>query len=133
MQYDEFMGQVQHRGRMSSQGEALMAVRATLEVLSQRMAGGEPENVAAQLPSELRDFIIGEGEGERFDLDEFFRRVSEKEGVDLPVSVFHTRAVITVLRDALTPGEFEDMRAQFPADYDPLFEASYEGQMNTGA
>ncbi|HHX64054.1 MAG TPA: DUF2267 domain-containing protein [Chloroflexi bacterium] len=132
MQYDEFMGQVQARGRMSSQGEAFQAVRAVLEVLGQRMAGGEPSNLAAQLPSELHDFLTsGGGEGERFGLDEFFRRVSEKEGVDLPVSIFHTRAVISVLRDAVTPGEYEDMRAQFPDDYDPLFDASYEGQMDT--
>lgn len=130
MNYSEFIGHVQNRGRMASEGEALTATRATLEVLGQRLAGGEPSNLGAQLPEEIARFLMVEGgAGERFDLDEFFRRVSEREGVDLPVSVHHARAVIAVLQDAVSRGEIDDVRAQLPEEFAPLFEAGGEGEM----
>lgn len=130
MKFSEFIGQVQSRGRMASEDEALKATRATLEVLGQRLAGGEPRNLAAQLPEEIARFLGGDGgAGERFDLDEFFRRVSEREGVDLPVSVHHARAVISVLQEAVSRGEIEDVRTQLPEEFTPLFEAGSEGEM----
>ncbi len=130
MNYSEFIGHVQNRGRMASEGEALTATRATLEVLGQRLAGGEPSNLGAQLPEEIARFLMVEGgAGERFDLDEFFRRVGEREGVDLPVSVHHARAVIAVLQDAVSRGEIDDVRAQLPEEFTPLFEAGSEGEM----
>ncbi|HHX45155.1 MAG TPA: DUF2267 domain-containing protein [Chloroflexi bacterium] len=130
MNFDEFIGQVQSRGRMASQDEALKATRATLGVLGQRLAGGEASDLAAQLPEEIARFLHSDGgTGERFDLDEFFRRVSEREGVDLPVSVHHARAVISVLQEAVSRGEMQDVRAQLPEDFAPLFEAGSEGEM----
>jgi uncharacterized protein (DUF2267 family) len=69
------------------------------------------------------------GAGERFSVDEFFQRVSDREGVDLPQAVFHTRAVIEVLQKALTKGEVNNIRAQFPAEYKRLFEAGSLGGM----
>lgn len=128
MNFDEFVGQVQSRARLASEGEAIRAIRATLEVLSQRLAGGESRDLAAQLPTELGTYIHS-GTGERFDLDEFFRRVSAREGVDLPESVHHARAVIAVLQEAVSRGEIEDVRSQLPAEFDPLFEAGSEGEM----
>lgn len=130
MNYSEFIGQVQSRGRMASEGEALKATRVTLEVLGQRLAGGEPRNLAAQLPEEIGRFLHDDDDtGERFDLDEFFRRVSEREGVDLPVSVHHARAVISVLTEAVSRGEIDDVRAQLPEEFAPLFAAGSEGEM----
>lgn len=131
MQFDEFVGRVQHRARLASEGEALKATRATLEVLGQRLAGGEPGNLGAQLPEEIARFLRGDGgRGERFDLDEFFQRVSEREGVDLPVAVHHARAVVSVLQEAVSRGEIEDVRSQLLDDYMPLFEAGSEGEMS---
>ena len=53
MKYDEFIGQVRHRARLSSHAEAERATRATLETLAERLAGGEAHDLAAQLPPEL--------------------------------------------------------------------------------
>ncbi|MEH2241168.1 hypothetical protein [Nostoc sp.] len=38
------------------------------------------------------------GSGERFSLDEFFGRVSQRESIDLPDAVHHARVVIEVLK-----------------------------------
>ena len=125
MNHDEFVQQVQHRARVASNGEALTAIRSTLETLAERLAGGEADDLAAQLPREVGHYLRAadrKTEGVRFDVDEFFRRVSEREGKELPDAVFHARAVMSVLTEAVTPGEIEDVKTQLPEDYERLFE-----------
>jgi uncharacterized protein (DUF2267 family) len=131
MRYDEFIGQVQNRARLSSTEEAVKAIRATLETLAERLAGGEPKDLASQLPEEIGVYLHHEraGSGERFSLDEFFKRVSEREGVDLPASIYHARVVIEVLSEAVSRGQMNDVRAQLPEEYDRLFEAGSQGAM----
>ncbi len=130
MQFDEFIGQVQHRARLAATDEAIRTTRATLQTLAERLYGGEADDLAAQLPQEIGRYLQEvESRGNRFSLDEFFRRVSEREGVDLPIAVHHARAVISVLSEAVTPGELQDVRAQLPSEFDPLFEAGSEGDM----
>ncbi|MBE9169773.1 DUF2267 domain-containing protein [Pleurocapsales cyanobacterium LEGE 06147] len=131
MKHDEFIGQVQHRAGLASRGEAEVATRATLETLAERLAGNEPANAAAQLPKGIAGYLehAWSGMGEPFSLDEFFRRVSQREEVDLPDAVYHSRVVIEVLQEAISQGEIEDIRAQLPEEYLPLFEAGSEGKM----
>lgn len=131
MQHDEFIGQVQHRAHLSSRGDAELATRATLETLAERLAGREPLNAAAQLPKGIAQYLQHEyaGSGTHFSLDEFFQRVSLKEGAELPDAVHHARAVIEVLQEAISPGEINDIRAQLPSDYDPLFDSGSQGRM----
>lgn len=132
MQYNEFLGHVQDRARLATQDEAVAASRATLTVLAKRLAGGEADDLAAQLPEEVGRYLREvEGPAQRFELNEFFERVSREEGTDLPVAVHHARAVISVLRDAASAGEIDDVLAQLPDDYQPLFEAGSEGEMTT--
>ncbi len=134
MKYDEFIKEVQTRGRMDSHFEAQKATIATLRTLAERLAGREPYDLAAQLPPELAKHLEHEraGAGERFSLDQFFERVREREeDVDLPKAVYHAGVVIEVLHDAVTKGEMEDVRSHFPAEYDPLFETGSQGEMTT--
>ena len=34
----------------------------------------------------------------------------------------HSRAVVSVLQEAVSEGEMEDVRRQFPSEFDPLFD-----------
>jgi len=128
MKHDEFIGQGQHHARLSSRGEAEIATRATLETLAERLAGGEANDLASQLPRGIAEYLRTglAGEGERFSVEEFFQRVSEREGVDLPKAIYHARAVIAVLYEAVSPGEMADVRAQLPAEFTRLFEPGRE-------
>ena len=125
MHYDEFIGQVQHRARLASRGEAVSAIRATLETFAERLAGREADHLAAQLAKELQVHlrVPGAGAGLRLSLEEFFERVREREGCELPASVFHARIVTEVLQEAVSGGEIADVRAQLPREYDRLLEA----------
>ena len=53
MKHDEFIGQVQHRARLGSRGDAERATWATLQTLGERLAGGEAKDFASQLPPVL--------------------------------------------------------------------------------
>jgi uncharacterized protein (DUF2267 family) len=130
MHLQDFLGQVQHEARMSSLDEAMRATRATLTTLGERLGGGEPGNVGAQLPDELARLLGDDNAtGERFSSDEFLRRVSEREEVDLPKSVFHTRAVLAVPSQAVSDGAVAHLRGQLPDDFQRLFEAGSQGAM----
>jgi uncharacterized protein (DUF2267 family) len=131
MKHDEFIGLVQNRARLSSRGDAERATKATLQTLGERLAGGEPKDLASQLPPHLAEYVLSSqaGMGERFSIDDFFQRVSEREGVDLPLAVFHARAVIEVLKEAVTQGVIDDIHAQLPEEFHRLFEVGSQGRM----
>ncbi len=133
MKYQEFVKEVQERGHMASREEAEQASRATLRTLSERLAGGEPHDLASQLPPELAEYVRYDEEqkSDSFSLEEFFRRVAQKEGVDEPDAVYHARVVIEVLQEAVTRGEIDHLRSQLPPKYSPLFEAGSQGEMPT--
>src|SRR2546421_13050262 len=99
MQYDQFAGQVQHRAHLPSGGEALEAIRATLETLADRLVPDEVKDLASQLPREIGIFLNASGanKAKRFSLKEFYQRVSARENVDLAKAVHHAKAVISVL------------------------------------
>lgn len=134
MEHDEFIGQVQSRARLASRGEAERATRATLETLAERIADGAAQNLAAQLPHEIGEHLRRqapeqEGTGEQFTLDDFFARVTEREGVDQPEAVFHARVVLEVTDEATTGGLMTKVREQLPDEFNPLFDAGSTGRM----
>ena len=82
---------------------AAALLRATLETLSQRITGGEAEDLAAQLPKPAQDWLTGSPEpAEAFDLTEFIRRVAERAQVPPAEAGEATRAVLVTLREAVT-------------------------------
>jgi uncharacterized protein (DUF2267 family) len=130
MQTEEFLGQVQNKAQLATLGEAMRATRATLETLAERLGPDETRHLAAQLPHEIQLFLSDTGLpiAERFSSDEFLLRVCAREGIDLPLSTNHARAVIEVLTQAVTPGEIVDMLERLPDDYRRLFVGSEGGR-----
>lgn len=119
MKHDEFIKHVQSVARLNSREEAERATQATLETLKERLVGDEAKDLAAQLPQQLGQYLRGrEGQnGQHFTLEEFIQRVSEQEGVDATAAKSHIRAVFSVLQQAVTPGEFDDVRVNLSDDY----------------
>ncbi|HEY7103784.1 MAG TPA: DUF2267 domain-containing protein [Mycobacteriales bacterium] len=117
MNQKEFLESVTVRGRLSpEQAERLTEV--TLTVLADRISAGEAEDLAAQLPKGVRDWLVSKEEpAQKFDLEEFVRRVSERAAVDLDTATRGARAVLSTIRRAVTTGEFEDVLAQLPKEF----------------
>jgi uncharacterized protein (DUF2267 family) len=126
MRTDEFIDRLSEHGQFSTGTEAREAARATLTTLSQLVTQGEAENLSAQLPDDLDDWVQSTktqpSSGATFDVEGFLRRVAER----LPGEVHKEHAeqqahlVLRTLQEAITPGEWDDVTAQLPADFDRL-------------
>ena len=95
------------------------AARATLETLGERIDRGEAQQIAERLPPEVAPWVATAGPAAGFDVDEFLRRVAEREGVGVPEAERHARAVFEVLRHVLER-EFDDVVAELPRNFAPL-------------
>jgi uncharacterized protein (DUF2267 family) len=129
MQTQEFFGRVQNKARVPTVGDAMRATRATLETLAERLGPDEASHLGAQLPREIRDYLVIRTPPERFSSEEFFARVGSREGIDLPASTQHARAVIAVLTQAISPSEIDDVLGRLSDDYRSLFAGSSEGKL----
>jgi uncharacterized protein (DUF2267 family) len=132
MKYNQFIELVQRRAHLSSESEAQRAAQATLETLAAYISPKERHEAASQLPKVIKEYMqqpfLAAGkppapspESSQI-VEDFFQRVSILEEVPLETAREHARAVLSVLRDALSKGEFEDIRAQLPpALYNEFF------------
>ena len=59
MRMYEFVGQVQNGARLASMEQALMATRATLETLAERLGADDSRHLAAQLPDGIGQYLDG--------------------------------------------------------------------------
>jgi uncharacterized protein (DUF2267 family) len=126
MKYHEIAQAVQTTADLDSQEQANSAIKAALETLSERIVGDEASELADQLPEEIGTYLRGrEGQmGERFSLEEFYRRVSDREGVDGPTAALHAKAVMSAINAAVTPGEYGDIQSNLPPDYKELLQTA---------
>ena len=116
MQYEEFIDRVRQRAGFGSSSEAAEATRATLTTLGEYLVGGEGLDLASQLPQGLAEHIRREPPNRPmiYSFPDFLQEVGEREGVNADVAKVHAKAV--------SEGEVEDVRRQFPSEFDPLFE-----------
>lgn len=123
MEYRPFIATVEDYAGIDRE-EAERAVHATLATLAERLAGGEVRDLAAQLPGELRPFLEGAEPAEAFGVDEFLRRIAQREGVPVPTAARHARAVFTALGRAVGHKELKDMASQLRTDFREFIEAA---------
>ncbi|MFL6120549.1 DUF2267 domain-containing protein [Actinophytocola sp.] len=95
---------------------AAAATRATLAVLAERLAGAEPP---ARLPAGIAEALPSAGVGVSFGVEEFYRRVADKEsrGCTPDGGREHARAVVAALRSGVDADEFDALVSQLPPDY----------------
>ncbi len=91
----------------------------------------EPRLLASQLPPEIGVYLQQPfaGAGESFSLDEFFQRVSNREGVPVQDAAYHARIIIALITEVVTMGEIENVRSQLPTEFRQLFDVQDEGQI----
>jgi uncharacterized protein (DUF2267 family) len=96
---------------------AMRAVNATLPVLADRIDRGAARDLVTRLPPEIGPLLHTGGPAEKFDVDEFLKRVAEREQVDPKTAERHASAVIDALARAVGHEAFERLTAQLPRDY----------------
>jgi uncharacterized protein (DUF2267 family) len=122
--YDAFISAVAHEAH-APRPEAERAVRATLQTLAERISTGEARDIAEQLPPPLRPLLDSDGDAEPFTIEEFLRRVAEREGAgDIGTAEQHAAAVFAALGAAVSRDEIEDMASELPKEFDSLLLAA---------
>jgi len=125
MNFDEFVKKVRGRAELSGM-EAVNAIRATLMTLGERLYGGEPGHLAAQLPHEFTNYLTIPEADRDYSLEEFYQRVAELDGVDYDLAVRNAKAVIQTVVEAVSVGEIEDVASQLPDEYNQLITINRE-------
>jgi uncharacterized protein (DUF2267 family) len=123
MDYQGFIATVQEAAHIRDD-EAERVACATLQTLAERISVGETEDLAERLPDELRSCLLTADERDRFHVDEFIRRISERAGLEPPAAERDARAVFGALWLAVGADEFADMRSELPADFEPLLDGA---------
>jgi uncharacterized protein (DUF2267 family) len=98
---------------------ARRATAAVLEVLAERIAGGEVEDLMERLPAELheplrRGMERAGGRAQPLSAARFVELVAEREDVDAATAAAHARAVFQALRELVGQDEMLDVTAQLP-------------------
>jgi uncharacterized protein (DUF2267 family) len=122
MDYAELLDRIEDQAGLDAEG-AEQALAATLTTLAERISEEEAEDLAAQLPGEVKAQLMGDvAGGEVFSADEFINRIADREGaIPADEARRHAEAVLITLREAISGGEFEDILLQLPDDYLELF------------
>lgn len=121
MNYNDYIQFVKERAGIKTDSAARKAIESVLEVVGQRITIGQAEDIAAALPPELRPYLRQTPEAEGFDLNEFLKRVSDKEGVNMTTAEGHARAVLSVLGEWIPRAELRGTLEQIPNDMRNLF------------
>ena len=122
MQFDDFITRVQEQARLDTREESVQLTRAVLETLGERLDRKVRNGLEAQLPNELKEFLLARAEhGDLYDVHEFYNRVGARADLTYRDATERTRQVISVLREAIPGGEIEDIREDLPPEYQELF------------
>lgn len=123
MQFDDFINRVQDQTKLETREEAIEITRAVLETLGERLDRKVRNGVVAQLPDELKDFLLARGDHtDRYGLIEFYNRVGARADLKHEAAATRTRQVVSVLRQAIPAGEVQDILEDLPSEYEELFE-----------
>ena len=122
MQFDDFITRVQEQAGLNTRDEAINITRAVLETLGERLDRKVRNGLEAQLPNELKEFLLGRVEhSDQYDLQEFYNRVGARADLKYGEAVERTRQVISVLRHAVPGGEIEDILEDLSPEHGKLF------------
>jgi uncharacterized protein (DUF2267 family) len=123
-EYDEFIDRVAERAGISRE-HAQVLTHAVLEVLADRISGGQALDVAAMLPDELAAHLrkAPQKEPEKYGFDEFVGKVHER-AANVPREEIRPgiRAVMLTLREFSGQKEFADTLAQLPHQFQELLQ-----------
>jgi uncharacterized protein (DUF2267 family) len=122
MQFDEFIERVQEQASLETRQQAETITRSVVETLGERLDRKVRDGVMAQLPSELKEFLLARGmDTDRYVLTEFYNRVGARAGLKYHDAAERAWQVCAVLKGSITAGELEDILESLPAEYGELF------------
>lgn len=120
----EFLDAVRDRAALDSGDAARDATIATLTTLGERLSAGEATDLALYLPEAFETAIVPSDDEQPADysVEEFVRRVSQRESVPKEDARTHVRAVGSVLAETASEREIDAAKKQLPDPFGACFE-----------
>ncbi|MET7902267.1 DUF2267 domain-containing protein [Streptomyces sp. NPDC005355] len=120
MDYATFVDTVTQRSGLPRE-KAEAVIHATLGTLAERITRGEADDLASELPKQLKESLVSPTpEAEAFGLEEFVNRVSTRAEVSPESAREGAAAVLSTVRDAVSGGEFRHVMSQLPNEFEEL-------------
>src|SRR5579885_3441256 len=127
MDYRELVQAIKHETDLEDRERAEETAFVVLDALGERIGGGEAHDLFSQLPDPLRTRLDARVELQRparsVPAARFVEEVVARLGVDREEAKRRVRAVLEVVRRAVSPGELEDVLAQLDSSYSELVPA----------
>jgi uncharacterized protein (DUF2267 family) len=121
--YERFVTTIQQKAGIAWD-KAERAARATLETLAERISWGQANDLAADLPRDVRRWLLDAASKSRnaepFGVEDFVRRVAAREDVDTDTAEKHARAVFVALARLVRGRELQDLLSELPREYERL-------------
>lgn len=127
MEYEEFMQEVKRRAELEDDLQTQRAVKATLSTIAERLHAHQADQLARQLPKELKPYLKQQDTYKDLAMEEFYNVVSLRESIGFPMARQHARAVMSVVRDRVPLEEIRDVLAGLPDEYVDLFNFGSDG------
>jgi uncharacterized protein (DUF2267 family) len=120
VKYDKMVKAVEERAGLGDWAEAERTLRVVVQALSDRLLGGEADDLLAQLPEPLKSEITVTPHADPMNPQEFLERVARDLGLPEEEARDRVRAVFPTLHDAVTEGEWEEVVGQLDRKYSEL-------------
>jgi uncharacterized protein (DUF2267 family) len=118
--YERFLTTIREQTGLD-RDHAERAAMATLVTLAERISKARADELAEDLPEHLRSWLADAKERpETFHVEEFLRRVAEREEVDAETAGRHARAVFRALARIAPAYEIDDLVDELPHEFEPL-------------
>lgn len=116
MLYRTMVKRVQDYSGFSDQ-ESETALRLVVEIIAARLAAGERSDFASQLPMELKLMVLSmKNYPQRLSVDDIYNELGDLQNIDRGHAKKQVMAVWQTLEDAVSEGQIDHIRAQFPEE-----------------
>lgn len=113
MKFRELVKQVQLNSGFSDQ-ESQEALEHMVESLAVHLTEGERKDFASQLPQELKDIALSVLPTENLVHQDLLEQFIEMQDIEESRAKKQIHAAWEALKEAISPGEIDDIRAQLP-------------------
>jgi uncharacterized protein (DUF2267 family) len=120
MKYQDFIKRIQETTGDTSPTEAKQTAETVLNILDQRLSRIHRKHLAAQLPGGLHYPVTEEEPSQHFPLEEFYNRVASRLGLNFHEAIVTSQGVMSMVVEAVTPGEINDIVATLPTEFAEL-------------
>jgi uncharacterized protein (DUF2267 family) len=118
--YERFLNTIEEQTGLD-RDHAERAAMATMETLAERIPKTRADELAEDLPERLRFWLEdAKDKPERFHVEEFVRRVAEREEVAPETAARHARVGFRALARVAPAYEVDDLVDELPQEYEPF-------------